>query len=85
MACSSYCSSSLPFHSFKLNEDHMSQHNHTRQRCCSTVAYRAIAGLFSSSFAGSETEHSTDVVIIGRGCGSRSDSRRGGTGDETDR
>jgi hypothetical protein len=47
----------------------MIQKYHTRRRFCSTVACSAIAGLFSPSFAGSEKEHSTDVVIIGGGLG----------------
>ena len=41
----------------------------TRRDFCSTVAFSAIAGTLPRSSAGSETEYSTDVVIVGGGLG----------------
>lgn len=47
----------------------MDRIDHTRRSFCSAVALSAIAAPLSPSFAGSEQEHSTDVVIIGGGLG----------------
>lgn len=47
----------------------MSSNDYTRRRFCSTVAFSAMAGSLSPSFAGSEKEYAADVVIIGGGLG----------------
>ncbi|HIE98870.1 MAG TPA: FAD-dependent oxidoreductase [Planctomycetes bacterium] len=47
----------------------MSPNYHTRRRFCSTVAFSAMAGSLSPSFAGAEKEHAADIVIIGGGLG----------------
>ena len=47
----------------------MSSKYHTRRRFCSTVAFSAMAGALSPSFASSEKEYAADVVIIGSGLG----------------
>ena len=41
----------------------------TRRDFCSTVAFSAIAATLPRSSAASETEYSTDVVIVGGGLG----------------
>lgn len=47
----------------------MSSNHQTRRRFCSTIAFSAMAGSLSPSFAGSEKEYAADVVIIGGGLG----------------
>ncbi|QDT02177.1 3-ketosteroid-delta-1-dehydrogenase [Rubripirellula lacrimiformis] len=47
----------------------MNRNRQTRRTFCAAVACSAIAAPFSPSFAGSEHEHSVDVVIVGGGLG----------------
>jgi len=47
----------------------MHSHHQTRRRFCSTVAFSAMAGTLSRSFAGFENEYAADVVIVGGGLG----------------